>query len=107
MPVMRVVQMPVDQIVDVIAVRNRGVSAPFAMLMTGLVPTAAMRRGAIGGVGRRYVEMMLFHRGTILMMEMPIVQVVYVPIVQDGGVATTLAVYMRMIGMLRHRADSY
>jgi hypothetical protein len=91
MPVMRVVQMPVDQIVDVIAVRNRGVSAPFAMLMTGLVPTAAM----------------LFHRGTILMMEMPIVQVVYVPIVQDGGVATTLAVYMRMIGMLRHRADSY
>jgi hypothetical protein len=43
---------------------------------------------------------MLFDGGTILMMEVPVVQVVHVPIVEDGGVAATLAVYMRMIGML-------
>jgi hypothetical protein len=51
-PIVRVVQMPVNEIVDVITVRHRRVPAPFAMLVAGVVTTAAMRRGAVGRVGR-------------------------------------------------------
>lgn len=46
MAAVRVMEMPVDEIVDVVAMRHRFMAAAGAMLMTGLVTGAGMIRRA-------------------------------------------------------------
>jgi len=87
-------EMPVHQIVHVIAVRNRDVSTPIAMLVCRVMSTAAMLRRAIGRIRRRHVDAMFFDRRAVLMVQVPVVEIVHVPIVHDGGVATTQAVHV-------------
>jgi predicted membrane chloride channel (bestrophin family) len=52
MVAVRMMQVTIDQIVDVIAVRHRLVATPWPMQMTGLVPGATMIRCAVVGVPR-------------------------------------------------------
>jgi hypothetical protein len=83
------VQPPVDQVVDVIAVRNGVMSTLGTVGVRGVAPHR------IGVVSR----MLLVHRDHMLvnvllvrMVEMAVVEVVHVVVVTYGGVATTRSV---------------
>ena len=54
------VQMAIDEIVDVIAMRNRFVSAVRTMNMCFIVSTAIMPAGTGGWVGIVYIQSVLF-----------------------------------------------
>ena len=47
----RMVQMPIDEVVDVVAVGHRFVSASRTMCMIGIVSRAPMLRCAVGRIG--------------------------------------------------------
>jgi hypothetical protein len=53
----RVVQMTVHQIVDVIAVGNRLMAAVGTMLVLGAMCSAVMTAGAVGRIGRVYFKL--------------------------------------------------
>jgi len=61
--------------------------------------TAVMIRRAIGRIRRRHIDAMFFDRRAVLMVQVPVVEIVHVPIVHDGGVAAGRAVHVRMIGV--------
>lgn len=61
MVAVRMMQMTIDKIIDVIAVRNGLVAAPRAVHMIFGVTAAPMLRCADGGVGRRDRDLMLLH----------------------------------------------
>lgn len=87
MVVMRVVQMPVDQIIHVVAMRHRLVAASGPMLVTFCMPGALMSGGAGGRVVGRHLKSMFVDMIVVHMMQMAIVQVIDVVAVTDGGVA--------------------
>lgn len=99
-PVVRMMQVSVDEVVDVIAMRHGRVTASDTMHMRSIVPTAPVRRRAGGGIGVGDVEAVLLDHGPVLMVQMPFVQIVDVPVVQDRGVPATRAVGVRMIGVM-------
>ena len=71
---MGVMQMPVDQIVDMIPVRNRLMPTARAMLMPWFVPVALVLRGADISILLRNRQHMLLDLPILpLMMQMPIV----------------------------------
>ncbi len=106
-PLVRVVQVAADQVVDVIAVRDPGVTAGRAVDVTLLVPPARVGRGAGGGVFARHRDHVLVHVRRVDVVQVAVVEVVDVPLVLNGRVPTTRAVDVRM-GFVRlvliHRA---
>ena len=59
MPVVRVVQVAVDEVVDVIAMRDCLVTAVGTVHVRGVVARAGVIRGAVGGAGAADVDRML------------------------------------------------
>lgn len=101
----RMVQVPLDQIVNVIAVRDGFVTAPRPVLVVLGVASAVVLRRALIGVRHRDRNGMLIVVVFMGMMEMPIVQVVGMAVMQDGGVPAVGAVdvlVIRVNVMLRH-----
>ncbi len=98
--VVRVMQVTVDEIIDVISMRDGHVATPFAMLMRRVMSSAPMCRRAVRRVGRGDIDPMLIDRIAVLMVKVAIVQIVHVSVVEHGRVAATLTMHMRMIGML-------
>lgn len=88
----RMMQVPVDHIVDMIAVRHGGMAARRGVCVSGVVSAAAMAWGAVGGIRGRHVDHMLDDRAVLLVMEMPVVQIVGVSVVLYGGVTAARAV---------------
>ena len=76
-------QMPSDQVVDVVAVGNRLVAAAGAVNMSRFVAAAVVPRSAGSGIGFADGDRMLGHAAIFLMAKGAIVQVVDVPIVFD------------------------
>lgn len=74
MPAVRVVQMVLDQIIDMIAVRHRFVAAARSMHVPGCVPGAAVIRGAALRVGRGDLDHVLIDVIVMRVVEMPVVQ---------------------------------
>jgi hypothetical protein len=102
---MRVMQAPIDQVVDVIAVRDGEVSAIVAMNVTGVLDR---RRMAIR-VHIAHVDPVLRDRAILaLMVEMPIVEVVDMAVVLHRNVTAVFPVLMRMVRMdvVSHRIRS-
>jgi hypothetical protein len=99
-PVVRMMQVSVDEVVHVIAMGHGRVTASDAVHVRRIVPTAPVRRRAGRGIGVGDIEAMLLDHGPILMVQMPVVQIVDVPVVQDPGVPATRAVGVRMIGVM-------
>jgi hypothetical protein len=107
MAAVRVMQVAVDEVVDVIAVRHRGMPATRAVYVTGFVARAGVSRragGRILGVDRQYVLFDLAAGDRV--MQVAVVQVVDVIAVLDRGVSAVLAVlvivmFVRFTG-LRH-----
>ena len=90
----RVVQVAVDQIVHVIAVRHGFVPASGAMLVACLVGTAPVIGGAVSRVRTADRQLVLIHVVRVGMMEMAIVQVVGMAVVADGQVTAAFPVDM-------------
>jgi hypothetical protein len=96
----RVMEMTLDEIIDVIAMRNHLVAAPRAVTMAGIVPAAAVLGRAGIGIGPAHRNDVLVNVVAVHVMEVPIMQVVDMAIMADRCVAAVGAVLVRMVGML-------
>lgn len=93
----RVVQTTVDQIIDVIAMRDRLVAAIRPVNVPGIMARAGL--AVIAGVRVLGADLddMLVDMIAMRMMEMAIMQIIHMVAVADGSVAAALAVLMRVI----------
>ncbi len=93
----RVMEMSVDQIVDVVSMRNGFVTAICAVLVRGIVSVALVSVGAIGGVRGVHFELVLIDVTLVKRMQMAVMQVIGMVVVNDSGVATVFAVHMCVV----------
>lgn len=93
---MGMMEVPVDEVVDVVPMRNGLVSATRSMLVTGVVTRAGMIRSAGGGIGRADLEHMLVDVIAVRLMQVAVMQVVHVIAMFDCDVAAAGAVNMGM-----------
>lgn len=98
--VMRVMQVPFDQIVGMVAMRDLLVPAVRSVPMIGSMGTAIVLVAAIGipVVDR---DPVFVDVAIVRVMQVAIVQVVDVAAVAHGHVAAARTVAMRMVGMVR------
>jgi len=96
---MRVVQMSTDQVVAVIAVRDRLVAALTPMVVVCIVVVACVRGRTTLGVITRDVQTMLVHMAFMSCVQMAVVQVVYMVGVADFGMGTARTMLVRVIAM--------
>lgn len=96
----RMVKVPIDEVVDVVAVRHLLVAACIAMAMHALVLAASMVRRARGRVLVRHVEPMLVDSLLGRVVQAAIVQVVRMPVMPNARVPAVRTVQMRVILML-------
>lgn len=102
-----VMQVAIDQVIDVVAMRHRLVAATGAMNVAGLMGTAVVIRRATVRVGRGDLNHVLVDMVAVRMMEMPIVQMIHVTRMAYGGMAAAGAVLMRMTRMMRLGAGGH
>lgn len=100
----RVVQMPADQVVVVIAMGNGFVAATRSVLMPSVVTGAGMARCAGVGVGVAHRETVFVHVVLMRMMQVPVMQVVDVTVVLDRGVAAAgfVTMVVRVVDLVAH-----
>ncbi len=92
--------MAVDQIVNMVIVWNRFMSAIRTVDMIGVVSVAIVACRAASRVRFGCADRVLFNRAVFeLMVEVPIVQIIDVSIVLDGGVSAAGAMLMVMTGV--------
>jgi hypothetical protein len=107
MVAVRMMQMTIDKIIDVIAVRNRLVAAAGAVDMLRVMTAAAMLRRAGRWVGRRNRQLMLLYTAIgVDVVQVPVVQVVDVTIMLQTGVFAIRAVLVIVIGVQVSHAES-
>ncbi|GAC1300328.1 MAG: hypothetical protein NVSMB19_06720 [Vulcanimicrobiaceae bacterium] len=95
-----IVEMPVDEIIDMIPVRNGFVTAVAAVRMACVVAAARMRGGTRDGVGARDFEAMLVDVTVVYEVQVSVVQEIDVVGVLHARVrAIGAAVRMRVVGM--------
>ena len=85
---MRMMKVPIDEVVMVIAVRNDLVSAVRAVLVGSVMGVAPMFRRAPHWIEGAHVERMLVVMAIVQRMKMPVVKEVCVSLVRDRGVLT-------------------
>jgi hypothetical protein len=95
---MGMVQVPIDEVVHVVAVGHRGVTAVRTMDMPRNMATAAVLGGALCRVGAVDVKPMLLDTLAIRMMKMAVVKIVHVIVVLDGLVPAVGTVLVRVVG---------
>jgi hypothetical protein len=100
-------QVAVDQIVDVVAVRHRLVPAPGSMHVARLVTGAAVLRRAAVRIARRDLDHVLVSMIAMRMVQVTIVKIVDVIAVANGRMAAIGAVLMRVIGVFRICASGH
>jgi hypothetical protein len=98
MVTVRMVQVPADKIVYVIAMRNRFMAAAWTMYMERvMLPTGMLRRASFR-VGAGHRNDVLFDGSIVkLVMQMTVVQVIDVVVVFDRGMTTIFAMLMMVI----------
>jgi hypothetical protein len=92
---MRMMQVPVHQIVDMVAVGDRLMPAGGTVLVGALYVRRAARR-----IGRVDADDMLIDVVAMHVVHMAVVQVVDVPVMADGSMAAAGAVLMGMVRMV-------
>jgi hypothetical protein len=98
-PVVRVMQMPTHQIVDVAGVRDRLMPAVRAMHVRGVVLAAVMPGGAVSRVLRPDLKRVLVYVVAVRMVQMSVVQVVDMALVAQGDMPAPGAVLMLVASM--------
>ena len=100
MVAVRMVQMPIDEVVDVVPVRNSFVSAARPVNVSGIVTAAGMPRSTGFGIGITDRQRVLFNVSTFgLVMKVAIVQIIDMIVVLDRLVATVFAMFVVVICM--------
>lgn len=92
MPIMEMMQVAVDQIIHVVAVRDRFVPASLAMPMPAFVGATVMIRRAFGRVHLIDIEAVFVEVIRVGVVEMAVVEVVDMVIVTDGLMTTAVSV---------------
>lgn len=92
----RMVQVPVDEVVEVIAVRHNLVTAGRAVCVGRVVTAARVRGGAGVWIGAADLDDVFVDVRLVGVMQVPVVQVVDMVAVAYGGVATGRAVDVSM-----------
>jgi hypothetical protein len=96
----RMMEMAVDKIVNVIAVRHGFVATPHAVPVFGAMPTAAMLGCACARIGGAYRDDVLVDVIGMHVMKMSIMQVIDMAGMPNGGVAAIGAMLVSVVGML-------
>jgi hypothetical protein len=92
----RVMQVAIDEVVDVVSVRDSLVTAADTVSMRLVVRAARVRWRACGRVGAGDGDPVFLYAVAIGVMQVPIVQIVGVAFMQDRRVTAICAVSMRM-----------
>jgi len=88
------VQLPIHQVIHMIAVRH----LLMATVRPVLVLLAADWLTSVG-IGGRHLDYMLVHVSIVQMMQMPVMQVIDVPLMHDCSVPAVCAMLVRMVLM--------
>ena len=99
MVAMWMVQAAVDEIVGVIAMRNRFMAASRAVAMRRIMTAAAMFRAAAVRVGGTDFDDVLLEVPVIWVLQLPGIQVIQVPFVANRKMATAGTMHVRMSGV--------
>lgn len=92
--IVRMMQMAINQIIHVVAVRNGGVAAVGTV---NVLPVVAVRsQRAFVGVDVADRNGMFIHVVAVRMMQMPVVEIIHVPVVHDGEMPAIFAVDVGM-----------
>jgi len=97
---MWVMQVTVDDVIDVIPMRDSFVTATRAMDMSRLMASAGMVRRTSCGVRVVDVQAMLVHMVTMRVMQVTIMEIIDVIAMLDCGVSTVGSVLVIMVVML-------
>ena len=100
MAVVRMVQMTVHKIIDVVAMWHGFVTAARAVNVACFMAVAVVIRGADIRIDRANGNAVFIHMPLVRVVQMAVVQVINVAIMFNGGVAAVCAVLMRMIGVM-------
>lgn len=103
----RMVQMAVDEIVDMITVRNRFVAAARAMNVSSVMSGAAMVGRATIRILVAHFNPMLVHMIRVRMVKMAIVEIIHVAGVPDSNVAAAGSMRVVVVGMMRKIAGGH
>ncbi len=101
MVAVRMVEAAVDEVIDMVAVRNRLMPAAGPMDVPRLMTLVAIIRRALVRVSRAHFDDVLIDLVSVLMVEVAIVQVVDVITVLDREVTAVGAVMVGMLGLDR------
>lgn len=104
--VVRMMQVTVNEVVDVIAMRHGGVSATGTMNVIGRVSGTGMAAATCVGIGGRHGHRMFLHDAVgRLVVQVSVVEVVSVPVVLNGDMATAGTVNVIVMVVMRHESS--
>ena len=92
----RVMQMAVNQVVDMVTMRYRGMAAPRAVNVIRIMAFTSMRCATVG-VQIGYLYAVLVVVAVMGAVQVPVMQIAHMVVVLDGDVTTTGAVFVRVI----------
>ena len=107
MVTVRMVQVAVDQVVDVVTVRDGFVATTGTMDVAGLVAAAFVLGRAAVGVGGRDGDHVLVDVVAMRMVQVTVVQVVDMTVMPDGRVAAAGAMGVVMVGVMGQLAFAH
>ena len=90
-PLVGMMEVSVDEVIDMISMGNGFVSASLSMLVFGAMRAAGMARRAIGRIGGTDLDAVLVDMIGMRVVEMSIMKVVDVTVVTDCGMSASLA----------------
>ena len=99
MVAVRVMQMPVDEVVHVVPVGHGFMPTVGSMHVVTGMGAALVFGGAVRWIGCVYRERVFVHMVVMDMVQVAVVEVVDVPIMLDGGVSAAFAVNM-LVGLV-------
>jgi hypothetical protein len=97
MTVVLMVKVTVDEIVDVTAMRNGGMTAAGTMAMSGVMGAADVPIRARAGVRSTHRDGVFVDVAVMVVMQMPVVEIVDVIVVADREVSTVVSVNVTVI----------
>ncbi len=98
MSIVRMMQMTVHQIIDMIAMWHGRMPTARTVYVIGRMPAASMAAGTLVGIGSAYIQRMLLDNPSLgLVMQMAVVKKINMIPMLDCGVPAVLSVNMRMI----------
>jgi hypothetical protein len=99
MTAMRMMQVAIDQVVDMVAMRHGGVAAAGTVLVALLMTAAVVVRRAGIRIGSAHLDHVLVDMVFVRVMQVAVVKIVHVIAVPDSCVAAARTVLVRMVVM--------